>query len=385
MSVISFTISLLTLAIWLYLWLRHAAFWRIERNAPPAEPDCLPSLVVIIPARNEEATLPETLRSLWRQNYPGTFRIVVVDDHSEDRTAKIARQIAQEMGREDDLTLLTAEPLPPDWTGKVWAMQQGWTRGVPADDPARYILFSDADIVHGQDALRELASRAEADRLDLVSFMVRLRCENTAERLMIPAFVFFFRMLYPFRRINNPADRLAGAAGGAMLARREALDRMEGLTRIRRALIDDCALAQEIKRSGHRIWIGLSETSFSSRRYETLRDILQMIARCAYAQLNNSPMRLAACVAGLFLTFLAPPLLLGLASGEAAILGGLTWLLMSLLYLPMVRFYRQSPLWSSLLPLTALLYLWATILSGWRYHRRQGGQWKGRRYAPFDS
>lgn len=381
---ISFTISTLSLAVWVYLWLRHAYFWRIERRVPPPEPDILPALTVIIPARNEEETLPETLRSLWRQNYPGRVRIVVVDDHSEDRTADAARQTAREMGREEDLTLLTAEPLPPGWTGKVWAMQQGWSRGVAADDPARYILFSDADIAHGEDALRELASRAEADRLDLVSFMVRLRCESAAERLMIPAFVFFFRMLYPFRRINDPADSLAGAAGGTMLARRETLERIGGLTQIRHALIDDCALAREIKRGGHHLWIGLSDASFSLRRYETLSDILQMIARSAYAQLNNSPLRLAGCVAGLSLTFLAPPLLLALASGWAAVFGGLAWLLMSLLYLPMVRHYRQSPLWSPLLPLTALLYLWATILSGWRYHRRQGGQWKGRRYAPFD-
>lgn len=382
---ISFTISSLSLAIWLFLWLRHADFWRIERRTPPPEPDSLPAITVLIPARNEEETLPETLRSLWRQNYPGSVRIVVVDDHSEDRTAEAARRTAREMEREDDLTLLTAEPLPPDWTGKVWAMQQGWSRGVPADDPARYILFSDADIAHGEDALREMASRAEADRLDLVSFMVRLRCENTAERLMIPAFVFFFRMLYPFRRINDPADSLAGAAGGAMLARREALERIGGLTKIRRALIDDCALAREIKRGGHRLWIGLSDASVSLRRYETLREIFQMIARSAYAQLNNSPLRLAVCVAGLSLTFLAPPLLLALASGWAAVFGGLAWLLMSLLYLPMVRYYRQSPLRALLLPLTALLYLWATLLSGWRYHRRRGGQWKGRQYAPFDS
>jgi hopene-associated glycosyltransferase HpnB len=207
--------------------------------------------------------------------------------------------------------------------------------------------------------------------------MVRLQCRTTAEKAMIPAFVFFFKLLYPFRRINAPADRTAGAAGGTMLVRREALERIGGLNRIQKELIDDCALARQIKEGGNRIWLGLSETSVSTRRYSRLSEILHVIARTAYTQLEYSPLRLLGCVLGLALAFLAPPLLL-LTGGGAALCGGLAWLLMSLLYLPMVRFYRQAPFWALLLPLTALLYTWATLLSAWRHHRGQGGQWKGR-------
>ncbi len=372
-----FVLALLVLAIWLYLWLAHAGFWRIDLEPVPPAPAIWPEVVVVIPARNEVEDLPQTLRSLWDQDYPGDFRVLVVDDHSEDRTVEAACLTAQERGEEPRLHILPAEALPPGWTGKVWAMHQGVTRGITSDDPARYLLFSDADICHGSGALRELVCRAESLSCDLVSLMVRLQCQTLAEKLMIPAFVFFFKMLYPFRRSNDPAARLAGAAGGTMLVRRSALERIGGMTSIRNELIDDCALAREMKRGGNRIWLGLSDASTSTRRYSRLSEILSMIARTAYTQLGYSPMRLLGCVAGLALVYLAPPLLL-LAGGYTAVLGGLAWLLISLLYLPMVRFYRQSAFWAFLLPLTSLLYLWATLLSAWRHHRGQGGQWKGR-------
>jgi hopene-associated glycosyltransferase HpnB len=366
------------LSEWLARWRTHAGFWRIEQDPAPGAPDVWPAIAAIIPARNEEASIGETLRSLWSQDYPGRLRVLVVDDQSEDGTAEEARRAARQAGREEELRVLTSGQLPEGWTGKVWAMHQGLTLGLTPEEPARYVLFSDADIAHGSGALRKLVCRAEAGPCDLVSFMVRLQNRSAAERLMIPAFVFFFRMLYPFRRINDPADPLAGAAGGTMLVRREALERIGGMARIRSALIDDCALAREVKRGGHRIWIGLSETSRSLRSYGRLREVLDMIARTAYTQLGYSPARLVGCVAGLFLIFLAPPLLLLFAAGWAAAVGGLAWLLMSLLYLPMVRFYRQAPFWALLLPLTAALYLRATLLSAWRHHRGRGGQWKGR-------
>lgn len=377
---IPLAIALLALMIWLWLALAHAGFWRIEVDPIPSAPAVWPDVVAVIPARDEEETIPQTLYSLWSQDYPGGLRIVVVDDHSQDRTAEAALRLAREMGRENELQLVLAEPLPPGWTGKVWAMQQGLSRGVDPDEAARYILFSDADICHGPNALQELVCRAEASSCDLASFMVRLQCRTAAERLMMPAFVFFFRMLYPFRRINAPSNRLAGAAGGTMLVRRDALVRIGGLTCIRKELIDDCALAHEIKQGGNRIWLGLSAASCSTRRYSRLSEILQMIARTAYTQLRCSPLRLSGCAVGLALVYLAPPLLLT-AGGFAAVLGGLAWLLMSLLYLPMVRFYRQSALWAFLLPFITLLYLWATLLSAWRYHRGRGGQWKGRSFS----
>lgn len=374
------------LLIWLGLAFAHAGFWRIEPTVVPSAPRRWPSVTVVIPARDEAEGIAATLTSLWEQDYPLPLPIIVVDDHSQDDTAAIARETARKMGREAELHLVEALPLPQGWAGKVWAMQQGLDRaayarsasGNASENMADYILFSDADIVHGPDAVRELICRAEADGCDLVSFMVRLHCDTRAERLMIPAFVFFFRLLYPFARVNDPAHPLAGAAGGTMLVRRKALERIGGLEGIRGALIDDCALAREVKKGGYRLWLGLSPSSQSSRRYARLAEILHMIARTAYTQLRYSPLLLLGCVLGLALTFLSPPLLLLFTQGWAAVLGGSAWLLMSWLYLPMVRFYRQSPLWAALLPLTALLYLYATLLSAWRHYRGQGGQWKGR-------
>jgi hopene-associated glycosyltransferase HpnB len=256
-------------------------------------------------------------------------------------------------------------------------MHQGITRGISPSDQARYILLSDADISHGENAIRELVCRAEAGGCDLTSFMVRLQCRSAAEKLMIPAFVFFFKMLYPFRRINNAADSLAGAAGGTMLVRRNALERIGGMASIRGELIDDCALAREIKRGGRRIWLGLSEASVSTREYGRLSEIIHMIARTAYTQLGYSPVRLIGCVAGLALVYLAPVGLL-FVGGWTAGIAAVTLLLMAGLYLSMVRFYKQSPVWALLLPVTASIYLYATLLSAVRTHTGRGGQWKGR-------
>ena len=374
-------LAFLVLLIWPFLWLAHGGFWRVDREPVPSSLTLWPAVTVIIPARNEESVLAETLQSLWEQDYPLSLHIVVVDDHSDDRTAQTALNTARDMKREDCLQVLSALPLPPGWTGKVWAMHQGVTYGLTPHEPARYVLFSDADIAHGQSAVRELVCRAENGGYDLVSFMVRLQNGNVAEKLMIPAFVFFFKMLYPFRWSNDPRKRLAAAAGGTMLLRRDAMPRLDHLACIRGELIDDCALARAVKQGGHSIWLGLSDTSTSTRSYGTMGEILHMIARTAYTQLGYSPLRLLGCVFGLCLTFLSPPLLLLLTHGWAAALGGLVWLMMSLLYWPLVRFYRQSPLWTPLLPLTALLYLYATVLSAWRHHRGQGGQWKGRSQA----
>jgi hopene-associated glycosyltransferase HpnB len=371
-------VALVTAGTWLVLWLGHAGFWRIDRDPAPPEPADWPTVAAVIPARNEAPVIGETLQSLLRQGYPGLSRVVVVDDHSEDGTAEAAYRAVREDGRQGEIQVFVSAPLPECWTGKVWAMHQGVEQALSMEDGPRYILFSDADISNGPGTLKELVSRAEAGHYDLTSYMVRLRCESLPERLMIPAFVFFFRMLYPFRRVNDPGDPLAGAAGGTMLVRSDALERIGGLAVIRHALIDDCAIAGEIKRGGHAIWLGLSETSSSTRGYGTLGEVILMIARTAYTQLGYSPVRLAACVAGLALTFLAPPLLLAFARGWVAVLGGSAWLIMSLLYLPMVRFYRQSPLLAALLPLTAVLYLWATVLSAWLHHRGRGGLWKGR-------
>jgi hopene-associated glycosyltransferase HpnB len=229
-------------------------------------------------------------------------------------------------------------------------------------------------------SLRELVSRAEAGAHDLTSFMVRLECHGVSEKLMIPAFVFFFRMLYPFRRANDLHSRVAGAAGGTMLVRRAALERIDGLASIKDDLIDDCALAREVKRGGHRIWLGMSDTSHSLRHYHGLGQITRMISRSAYAQLGYSPWRVAACAIGMVWGFLFPPVLLPTVAGPwPSVLGGASWFLMSLLYLPMVRFYRLNPLAALLLPAAALFYLWAVLASFWQHWRGRGGMWKGRR------
>lgn len=374
-------LGILTVAIWVGLWLGRAAFWRVEFDPVPPDPEEWPPVTAVIPARNEEATLPKALRSLWEQDYPGGLRVVVVDDQSEDRTAAAAQEMARAMGRADDLLLLTAAPLPPGWVGKVWAMHSGLTHGIPAADPARYVLLCDADISHGAGTLRELVARAEGEHLDLASVMVRLECRTPPEQFMIPAFVWFFRLLYPFRKVNDPREPLAGAAGGTMLLRREALARIGGLQSIRSAIIDDCALAAAVKAGGHPIWLGLSAASRSTRGYGSLREIVDMIARTAYTQLGYSPARLVGCVFGLGLTFLGPCALAIGARGASGLLGAAAWALMALLYAPMLRLYGQSLLWAPLLPLTACVYLYATLLSAWRHHRGRGGQWKGRQYG----
>lgn len=370
-------IACVSLAGWLYLCFLNGAFWRIERGTAPPQPREWPAIAAVVPARNEEALIGETIRSLLAQDYPGALRVVVVDDRSGDATASAARAAAEAAGRAVDLELVCGAPLPQGWVGKVWAMSQGVARAEAQARPPRYILFSDADIAHCRSAVRALVCRAEAGSLDLASFMVRLHCRTAAERLMIPAFVFFFRMLYPFRLVNDPRSPVAGAAGGTMLVRREALGRIGGLAAIRGALIDDCALARAIKAPGHPIWIGLSLESRSLRVYRSLPQIVDMIARTAYHQLGCSPLRLAGCVLGMALLFAVPPAFTLAARLPAASIAAGAWALLSLLYTPMLREYSQ-PLWlAPLLPVTALVYVWATILSAWRRHRRSTPVWRG--------
>jgi hopene-associated glycosyltransferase HpnB len=370
-------LSLFILIAWLVLGTAPGRFWLIEREAPPPDIADWPSIAVVIPARDEANLIADTLGSLWRQNYPGSVRVIVVDDGSTDGTSDAAIQAARDLGRLDDLTVLRGANPPAGWTGKVWAMHQGVEQAL-ASGGVEFVLFSDADICHGQETLSELVRRAVTGPYDLVSLMVKLRCDSPAEKLMMPAFVFFFRMLYPFRRVRNVKDRLAGAAGGTMLVRREALERIGGLTSIRNELIDDCALARAIKRGGHPIWLGLSDTSRSTRGFGALGEIVRMISRTAYTQLGYSPARLLVCVVGLLFLFAGPPCLTIGATGKASLIGGMTWVLMAALYVPMLHFYRRSPLWAPLLPLTAVVYLYATIRSAWLHHLSRGGEWKGR-------
>jgi len=373
MSLAGIVLGLIVLAIWIGIVFGRGWFWwpRVTKLSP--EPASWPSVAAIVPARDEAACVGEAIASLLRQDYPGEFSIVLVDDHSSDGTADIARRAAMSAGRSDRLRIAAAAPLPHGWTGKLWALRQGMTVAGASD----LLLFTDADIAHHPSNLRELAARLVHKERDLVSLMVLLHCESLAERFLIPAFVFFFAMLYPFAWVNDREHRIAAAAGGCILIKREALERIGGLESIRGEMIDDCALAAAVKHSGGGIWLGLTRETRSLRRYPRLADIWNMVARTAYTQLRHSPWLLGATVAGMALAYVAPPLLLS-AGGIAAWLGGAAWLLMMIAYLPMVRFYRLSPLWSPLLPATALVYVAATIDSARRYRKGKGGQWKGR-------
>ncbi|MCY7276998.1 MAG: glycosyltransferase [Phormidesmis sp. CAN_BIN44] len=379
-------LALLSLTIWIYLVCFRGQFWRTDQRLSARilnSESQFPSVCVIIPARNEADLLPITLRSLLTQDYPGTLNLFLVDDHSTDRTAEIARETAETLGKSHQLHILSAAPLPPGWTGKLWALDQGVHKAMTLEPD--YILLTDADIEHDRANLSQLVAKAVEDDRELVSLMVRLRCQSIWEKLLIPAFVFFFAKLYPFRWVNEPENSIAGAAGGCSLIRREALTRIGGIQAIRHALIDDCALAEAIKSSGsRRIWLGLSDTTRSLRPYDSLETIWTMVARTAFTQLNYSPLLLIGTVFGMSLIYLLPPVgtVFGIVAGQwsIAIPSFLTYLLMSLAYVPIVRFYR-CPIWLSVcLPAIAFLYTLMTIDSAHRHWQGKGGAWKGRVY-----
>jgi hopene-associated glycosyltransferase HpnB len=365
-----------TLAAWIYLLAFRGGFWRIESARAteaaqvPASP--LPSVVAVIPARNEADVGGQAIRSLAAQNYAGQFHIVLVDDSSSDGTADAARAAAGA----DLLTVVRAAPLAEGWTGKLWAVSQGVA--VAERRAPEFLLLTDADIAHAPSNLTDLVERAVRDGYDLVSYMARLRCCSAAEHALMPAFVFFFFLLYPPAWIRNPRRAAAGAAGGCMLVRREALEAIGGIGAIRGAWIDDCALAAAIKRRGGRVWLGASEPTRSLRGYASFGEAGRMISRSAFTQLHHSAWLLAAAVAGLLLTYAAPPALTLGAHGGARWLGAAAWLVMAFCYWPAVRFFGRPAYEAAALPLVALFYLGATIHSAWQWWRGAGAQWKGR-------
>ena len=302
-------IALASLTAWAVLLFGRGGFWRIESPPAPPAPAEWPEVVAVIPARDEADGIAATIRSLLTQDYPGRLTVIVVDDSSSDGTADIARAAGS-----DRLTVLTGDELPRGWTGKVWAMEQGVRLAAEIAPDAAYVLFTDADIAHAPNQLAALVARAEADGLDLASVMVRLNCASLPERALIPAFVFFFRMLYPFRRVADRRSTVAGAAGGVMLARRSAIEGIGGMAALKGALIDDCSFARLIKAQGGRLWLGLAEQTRSLRVYHGWAEPWNMIARSAYDQLDHSPLLLVGTVLAMGLVFVAPPLL-ALATG----------------------------------------------------------------------
>lgn len=375
-------LSLLVVAVWTYLVFGHGRFWlcgeRDDRDLPPL-PTHWPSVTVVIPARDEAATIGETIASLFAQDYPGQLRIVLVDDESRDGTGSVALGRAARAGAADRLTVLAGQPLPPGWTGKLWALEQGIAQA-RTHEPPDFLLLTDADITYAPGSLRRLVARSVAGGHVLTSLMAKLRCRSLAERALVPAFIFFFQMLYPFPWVNRADRTTAAAAGGCMLIRPQILAAAGGIAAIRGALIDDCALAAVLKPHGP-IWLGLTEGVASIRPYEGFEPIRRMVSRSAYAQLGYSPLLLTGTVAGMALVYLAAPLLAVFASGWAELLGGLGWAMMGLAFQPTLRFYGRSPLWGVVLPLIALAYVAFTIDSAYQHGRGRGGLWKGRAQA----
>ena len=363
------------LGVWLYLLLFHRGFWRLrERDTlPVADPARWPSVVAVVPARNEADVIQRSIGSLIAQDYPGEFHIVLVDDQSDDGTGDLARGM-----HSPRLTVLAGATRPSGWTLKLWAMHQG-SEHATAMAP-EFLWFTDADIAHSPDNLRHLVARAEEGGKVLVSLMARLSCKTAAEHFLIPAFVFFFGMLFPFGAVNDPKSRVAAAAGGCMLARRGALEKAGGIAAIRHNIIDDCALGRAMKRQGP-IWLGLTDRAVSLRPYEHLSDIRHMVTRTAYAQLGYSRLVLAGTLLGLAMVYFAPVMTALFAWGISQLAGWAAWIIMAVMFQPILRFYRLSPLWGAALPLIGVFYAAYTLESALQYRSGKGGMWKGRAQA----
>jgi len=371
-------LALLTCAaVWLYLLLARGGFWlsRVRDDGEFPDPRKWPSVVAIVPARDEAALIGQSIGSLAAQDYDGDFSILLVDDQSQDGTAERALAASGDSRPARSVKVIKGRALAPGWTGKLFALQQG-IESAAAEKPV-YLWLTDADIVYEPQALQSLVRRAEAGGLALTSLMVKLRCQSFAERALIPAFIFFFQMLFPFAWVSRQHSGVAAAAGGCMLVRREALAAAGGLTAIRGALIDDCALAAKLKTVGP-IWLGLTSRAHSIRPYDHFGDIRRMVARSAYAQLRYSAIALAGTVLAMFFVYLLPPLAALFAQGPAQAAGAAIWVMMAILFTPTLVFYRLSPLWGLALPIIALVYVAFTLDSAWQHLRGRGGMWKGR-------
>jgi glycosyltransferase involved in cell wall biosynthesis len=459
-------LAAVALAAWLWLAAARGGFWRTDQRLPPPTdpPVRWPSVVAVVPARDEAGVLADSLPTLLAQDYPGPARVLLVDDNSTDGTAEVAAALAAAPTARLPLRILSPGEPAPGWTGKLWALRAGVaaatagaeptpaaeptpdTQPIPTTDPtpavepasaagpasavgptsvvrptpatdlapaaepasavgptvaaeptggagalgaragepAEYLLLTDADIAHRPGSLTELVATAHGHRLDLVSQMARLRTVSVAERLVVPAFVYFFALLYPFRWVNRPSARTAAAAGGCTLVRAGALAAAGGVAAIRGAVIDDVSLARGVARAGGRIWLGLADGTDSVRPYPTLRSLWRMVARSAYAQLRHNLALLAGTVLGLLVLFAVPvaAAVVGALSGRwpLAGLGAAAWLLMAATYLPMLRYYRQPAIAALALPATGLLYAAMTVQSAVAHHRGRGAAWKGRTY-----
>jgi len=360
-------IALLSLGVWVYLFFGHGGFWRSRPQLLRATPAEFPDIDIIVPARDEGESIGAVVASLLAQDYAGQFRVILVDDNSTDETAALA-------GAAPNLQVIRLRTKPSGWSGKLWALNEG-----VAASRAPVLLFTDADIVHERGHLSSLLARLLEARLDLVSEMVRLNCTSIAERALVPAFVYFFQMLYPFARVNDPRSAVAAAAGGTVLIRREALERIGGVESIKDSLIDDVALARAVKRGGA-IFLGHSGLATSVRRYPAFVDLWRMISRTAFTQLRYSAWLLGVTIAGLTVVWLVPPLELAFGNGWHRACGLAACSLAAFSYVPTLARYRRSKAWALALPLIALFYMAATAASAVNYWRGKGANWKNRAY-----
>jgi hopene-associated glycosyltransferase HpnB len=381
-------VSIIPLAIWAYLLFGRGWFWLCgERDDSAArrlstEMEAWPSVVAIIPARDEADMIARSVGSLLRQDYPGPFSVVLVDDQSTDGTADAARAAASAADAADRLEIVTGTGPPSGWTGKLAAMRLGLARVETGTSQPEFVLFTDADIAYAPHVLSRLVTIARANKSVLTSLMVKLRCESMAERWLAPAFVFFFQMLYPVAWVNHPGKATAAAAGGSMLVRREALHAAGGLEAVRGALIDDCALGALMKGQGP-IWLGLTEDVDSLRAYSTFAEFSRMVSRSAFAELRYSPLRLAGAIGGMALVYLTPPLFAIFARGPAQAAGALAWAMMAVALAPTLRLYGRPLIGGFALPAIAAAYVAFTVDSALQYWRGRGGHWKGRFQAPM--
>ena len=375
-------IGSLACVTWVYLLAARGGFWRatVRDGAAATIPSAgfgWPRVVAVVPARDEADVVGGSIGSLLRQDYRGEFSVIVVDDHSIDDTVAMAQNAAVAAEASGRMIVLAAPSLPDGWTGKLWALHHGVTHALSSTKPPDYVLLTDADIHHAVDTLTELVLRAARDHTVLTSLMARLRCKSAGERAMIPAFIFFFQMLYPFAWVNRQERATAAAAGGCMLVHRQSLQAAGGLAAIRGELIDDCALARLLKRRGP-IWLGLTERVQSVRAYPSVAAIRPMIVRSAYAQLGFSAWWLALTALAMAVAYLAPPVLVLSGGGAPRLLGALAWVQMAVAFQPTLQFYRVSPWWGLALPAIAGVYLLLTLESAYRHMRGSGGEWKGR-------
>jgi hopene-associated glycosyltransferase HpnB len=374
-------LSIVTVGIWTYLLLFRGFFWReAPKAAPETGLESWPEVAVVTPARNEADVVGQSMAALLAQDYPGTIHIVLVDDDSTDGTGEAAERAVANSQTRHELTVVKNAALAPGWTGKLWAVNRGLSELERLAPSAKYVLLTDADILHERGSLKQLVSRAEQGGFRLVSLMARLRTETFAEKALIPAYIFYFQKLYPFAWVSDPKHKMAGAAGGCMLVDRAALNDIGGIAAIRHELIDDCALGKAIKAKGP-IWLGLADGVASLRGYPRWSDVWMLVARSAFTQLGFSGGMLVVATLSMLATYVLPPHLTLFAEGPACLVALAAWLMMLFAYQPTLRYHRMSPLWSLALPLVAIFYTAATIDSALRYWSGRGGQWKGRMQA----